>query len=296
MGILSAVNSLDEYTRNVMLEDLEKNNKSLDDIVTITKTYNFFKRNASGDILPLNSNDLKIIQQKIEQQQSPYEMKLEKFYETKINTSYFSPVTTVKAYEQEKYDGITVTTWATDYSSGSNYDVRYKLFGVFNWLWDDNSDEDYEYLPNMSGDDYMTLNWAGNLTLETERYAEVQVKEYPWDTENVVYTYETGDSSGFIELADVEPNGGIGFRFDEKYPLGAPAYNAQADNGHMSVFVHRNNSTGEDGNFKFTYTHTWKSADIGYSITPGAGSSAGSISINFSDKTKNFEVYDLVSM
>lgn len=49
MGILSAVNSLDEYTRNVMLEDLEKNNKSLDDIVTITKTYNFFKRNASGD-------------------------------------------------------------------------------------------------------------------------------------------------------------------------------------------------------------------------------------------------------
>lgn len=64
----------------------------------------------------------------------------------------------------------------------------------------------------------------------------------------------------------------------------------------MWVFVHKNTAENEDGNFKFTYTHTWKSAEIGYSITAGNGSVAGGINITYTDKTKNFITYDILRM
>jgi Fe2+ or Zn2+ uptake regulation protein len=297
-NIQKAYNSLNDYTKEVMMKDLNDNGKTLDDIVTITKSYTYFKRNSKGEITPLNANDIKKIQQKIEKQQKPYEKQLEKSHETKVSESVLSSIfqtSTANAYQQETYDGISVTTWATDYSSGTSYDVRYKIYGVFNWLWDDDS-QTYDYNPDIDGDDFMTLNWSGDLTLENDRYAEVQIYEYPWDTDNVVRTYNEGDSSGFIELADVETNGGIGYRFDEKYQLGAPAYQAKADSGHMWVYVHKNTAENEDGNFKFTYTHTWKDSEIGYSIQAGNGTAAGSINIQEVDKTKNFLTYDSFSM
>lgn len=246
--------------------------------------------------MPITSKDIDIIQEKILSQQTSYESKATKLYDTKQDLapsflSFLNPDSASAAYQQERYSGITVTTWATDYSAGTSYDVRYKLFGVFNWLWDDESG-DFTYNPHLSGDDFMTLNWAGDLTLENQRTAEVQVTEYQWDTSNVTYTYSAGNSSGFIKLADVETNGGIGFRFKERYQLGAPAYQAKADHGNMSVFVHKNNSSNEDGNFKFTYTHTWKTTEIGYSVEAGVGTAGGGISITSSDKTANFITYD----
>lgn len=133
-----------------------------------------------------------------------------------------------------------------------------------------------------------------DLTLENDRYAEVNVQEYPWSNLKT-YAYNEGDSSGFIELADVETNGGIGYRFDEKYSLGHPYY-AKADNGHMWVYVHKNTAEDEDGNFKFTYTHTWKSTEIGYSISPGLNTTTGTINITNVSKTKNFVTYDSAAM
>lgn len=299
MDVNLAFNSLDGYAKEVMLKDLKENDKTLEDVVSITKTYTYFKRDGNGDILPLNSNDIQKIKEKINKIQSPYEKGLEKTFETKVKESPIASIFTANsasASPTEFYDGISVTTWATDYSSGSSYDVRYKLYGVFNWLWDDDSSESYSYNPSMNGDDFMTLNWAGDLTLENDRYAEVQVLEYPWDTSNTIYTYTEGNSSGFIELADVVPNGGIGYRFEEMYQMGATVYEAKADNGHMWVYVHKNTAESEDGNFKFTYTHTWKAAEIGYSIEAGLNTAAGSVSITYVDKTKNFVTYDSLNM
>jgi hypothetical protein len=149
-----------------------------------------------------------------------------------------------------------VTTWATDYTSGSGYCVRQKLFGVFNWLWDDDGHSNHEYEPNLYGDDFMTLTWAGDLTVENDRYAEASVQEYPWNP-NILYTTNSGT---FIELADMQNNGGLGYRFDEKYHV-YQTYYARADSGHMYVYVHKNNLEGEDANFKFIYTHTWKDTE-----------------------------------
>ncbi|MEK3885099.1 hypothetical protein [Paenibacillus sp. PL2-23] len=64
----------------------------------------------------------------------------------------------------------------------------------------------------------------------------------------------------------------------------------------MWVFVHKDTTEGEDGDFKFTYTHTWKSAEIGYSITAGYNTGAGAINITYTDKIKNFVTYYSLGM
>lgn len=188
---------------------------------------------------------------------------------------------------------MTVTTWATDYTAGSSYGVRYKLFGVFNWLWDDNTSASYTYNPSKDGDDIMTLTWAGDLALETDRYGEVEITEYPWNANTIIKSTGTNPK---VTVADVTTNGGLGFRFKESYAMPQIAYTAKADSGYMYVYVHKNTLQGEDANFKFTYTNTWKAVDIGYSLSAGYNTAAGQINIAFPDKTINFVTYDLFNM
>lgn len=291
-SIQDAIESMEPYTKKVFLEDLQKNGKTVDDVVNINKKIVYMKKDEKGVPLPITSEDMKIIDKKISDHLTDYEEKQKKT-KTNIPSNTLSSalsINTANAYRQSSFDGITVTTWATDYASGTSYDVRYKIYGVFNWLWDDDG-QSHEYDPALTGDDFMTLNWAGDLALETERYAEVEVQEYPWNP-NVVYTTNSGY---FISLADVEPNGGLGFKFDEKYHVYG-AYYAKADSGHMYVYVHKNTAEGEDANFKFTYTHTWTDTDIGYEVQAGYNTAAGTITINNQEDSENFITYDLFPM
>lgn len=295
-NITQAINSLTPYAQEVMMEDLQKNGKTLNDVVSISKNYVYTKRNKNYNLVPIEKSDLKIIQGKISKERvSEYEKeRVEK--ESESIASLISDslqIKTANASQESIYNGMIVTTWAVDYTSGSGYGVRQKLFGVFNWLWDDNPNQSYQYNPSEDGEDIMTLTWAGDLTLENQRFAEVNITEYPW---NPNITISNSGSNPKVTIADVAVNGGIGFKFKERYPLPQIAYNAKADSGQMYVYVHKNKKENEDANFKFTYTHTWKTADIGYSIQAGYNTAAGSINIAFPDKTTNFVTYDSFGM
>ncbi|MHA6483585.1 hypothetical protein ACX1C1_16990 [Paenibacillus sp. strain BS8-2] len=294
LNLQDALNTLNEYEEKTLYEDLDKNGKSLGDIVSISKSIVYTKKDSeTGEILPLDEADVEIIRGKVKNHQNEYEEKLTKsiLQPSKSEIGKIIGDNKVSAYEDETYSGMTVTTWATDYSTVT-YPVRYKLFGVFNWLWDNNPDESYTYNPSTDGFDFMTLNWAGSLTLETERYAEVNIKEYPWSADTNYNTNQSGQT--LIQLADVELNGGLGYRFRESssnFP-----YTSDASNGHMWVYVHKNTSQNTDANFKFTYSHTWSSTNVGYSIEAGYGTAAGSISFTNQSNLINFIVYDIYDL
>lgn len=291
-NVEDAIESLSPYKQKTLMDDLEKHNKSLEDIEVITTAFQYTKKDSEGNELSINEDDVQIIKKKIDHHKTKYEKGLKHKNATAVGDNLFGNLfetNKASAYTTEYYDGIELSTWAVNYSVGTNYDVRYKLFGSFDWYWD-NDGKSHTYDPHIDGDDFMTLNWAGDLALETQKYAEVKVQEYPWN-DPVTYT----NSNYYIDQHDVELNGGLAWRFDEMYHISG-AYYAKATQGHMYVYVHKNTSTGEDGNFKFTYTHTWKEAEIGLSVSAGSGGTSGSVNISYPDKTKNFVTYELVRM